>query len=171
MRNACNLANIMPSQQDEMSPLEMFARSDVRPNFKHYNTFGCPAFALNNDLQAGHKIPKWSSRSCLGIYLGQSPRHSRSISLILNPITGLVSPQYHVSHDDFFETTHPKSGNPKLHSTWQLLAGFTTPSKDQYLSDMVHPNDQPQERIQTSTTAASTAEQPIQITTQHGRRR
>jgi Reverse transcriptase (RNA-dependent DNA polymerase) len=49
-----------------------------------------------------------------------SPRHASSISLILNINTGLVSPQFHVSHDDFFKTVRPSTGNP----LWQQLSGF-----------------------------------------------
>ena len=60
----------------------------------------------------------------MGVYLGTSPRHARSVSLILSLSTGLCSPQFHVSHDDFFETTRK---NPHLDSSskWQALSGLT----------------------------------------------
>ena len=60
----------------------------------------------------------------MGIYLGNSPRHARSVSLVLNLDTGHVSPQYHVQHDNFFETVRPGAYNPKTASSWQRLAGL-----------------------------------------------
>jgi hypothetical protein len=38
------------------------------------------------------------------MYLGKSPRHARNVGLVLNPATGMVSPQYHLRYDDTFET-------------------------------------------------------------------
>jgi hypothetical protein len=35
-----------------------------------------------------------------------------------------VSPQFNVSHDDFFETVRPLTGNPSVQSFWQQLTGF-----------------------------------------------
>jgi hypothetical protein len=46
------------------------------------------------------------------------------VSLVLSLETGLVSPQYHVRHDDFFETVRPAAQNPSTLSHWQALAGF-----------------------------------------------
>jgi hypothetical protein len=43
--------------------------------------------------------------------------------------TGLVSPQFHVRHDDFFETVRPNSQNPETLSHWQSLAGFKDDKK------------------------------------------
>ena len=51
-------------------------------------------------------VPKWEPRSRLGIYVGHSPAHAGSVALVLNPKTGLVSPQYHVVYDDQFSTVH-----------------------------------------------------------------
>ena len=40
------------------------------------------------------------------IYVGHLPAHAGSVELVLNPKTGLVSPQYHVVYDDQFSTVH-----------------------------------------------------------------
>ncbi|KAL7531514.1 hypothetical protein ACHAWF_003797, partial [Thalassiosira exigua] len=48
--------------------------------------------------------PKWEPRSRLGIYVGHSPHHAGSVALVLNPKTGLGSPQYHVVFDNDFST-------------------------------------------------------------------
>jgi hypothetical protein len=47
--------------------------------------------------------------------------HARNISLVLSLDTGLVSPQFHVQHDAFFETVSPNAGNPEILSHWKKL--------------------------------------------------
>ena len=71
---------------------------------KHYHTFGCPVYVLDARLQdaGGPGPPTWDPRARLGIYLGHSPSHAGSVALVLNPRTGLVSPQFHVVIDDMF---------------------------------------------------------------------
>ena len=46
------------------------------------------------------------------------------MALVLILITGLVSPQYHVIFDDFFESTQFNNMETVLLSAWQRLAGF-----------------------------------------------
>ncbi len=60
----------------------------------------------------------------LGLNLGPSSMHARNVYLILNLITGCVSPQYQCHFDDFFETT--QLGGPDVLGTicWQQLAGL-----------------------------------------------
>jgi hypothetical protein len=50
--------------------------------------------------------------------------HARNVYLVLNLITGCVSPQYHCRFDDFFETTC--HGGPDVSGTicWQQLTGL-----------------------------------------------
>ena len=102
--------------------IELFSGSRVSPKTRNYHTFGCPAYVLDSRLQAGKKINKWESRARLGINLGHSPKHARSVSLILNPTTGLVSPQFHIKFDDLFETVRG-SVDPS-HAQWKTAAGF-----------------------------------------------
>lgn len=123
LRHAANVRNSIPDNKDGTCALERFTGAEVRPNLKWHHTFGCPVYALDNRLQQGQSIPRWEPRARLGIYLGESPRHARSVSLVLNTTTGLVSPQYHVKHDDFFETTNTAISNAA--SIWQTIAGFT----------------------------------------------
>jgi hypothetical protein len=50
--------------------------------------------------------------------------NARNVYLVLNLITGCVSPQYHCCFDDFFETT--RHGGPDVSGTicWQQLVGL-----------------------------------------------
>ena len=53
-------------------------------------------------LQNHKKLPRWNARTRVGVYLGSSPHHAASVGLILSLDTGLVSPQYNCTYDDFF---------------------------------------------------------------------
>jgi hypothetical protein len=67
--------------------------------------FGSLCYVLDAHLQSGLKaIPKWEPWAWMGIYVGQSPSHASYISLVLNPRTGHVLPQFHVVYDDDFTT-------------------------------------------------------------------
>jgi hypothetical protein len=44
--------------------------------------------------------------------------------MLLNMKKMLSSPQFHVKHDDFFETVGSRTGAPDTISNWQSLAGF-----------------------------------------------
>ena len=126
-RHANEVFNTLPYHQDGASPLERFNNVAVSPKIRHFNAFGCPAYVLDNKLQGNQSLPKWQQRARLGIYLGPSPNHSRSIGLILNPRTGHGSPQFHVKYDNFFETVRKSNKDnhwdaPK--PLWLSLAQF-----------------------------------------------
>ena len=93
---------------------------------KHFHTFGCPAYILDARLQdaGGAGPPKWDPRARLGIYLGHSPSHAGSVALVLNPRTGLVSPQFHVVIDDDFSTV-PSLRAGTVPSNWKELVDNT----------------------------------------------
>ena len=50
------------------------------------------------------KIPKWAPRSQRGVNMGFSKIHSTQVGLVINLLTGSISPQYHVVFDDMFST-------------------------------------------------------------------
>ena len=122
LRTANEVYNTIPNNADGTSSIERFSGSEVDPQLKNHHTFGCPIYMLNPNLQDKKHAPRWESRARIGIYLGPSPRHARSVSLVLKLKTGLVSTQYHVTHDDFFETVHDTAKTEK--AIWKKLAGF-----------------------------------------------
>ena len=77
-------------------------------------------YVLQGKLQAGQKGPKWDKHANVGLYLGLSPLHARSVALVLNVTTGLASPQFHCKFDNLFETTD-SIDNP---IRWQTEAYF-----------------------------------------------
>lgn len=128
-RMANDAINATPWVNDshKQTPTARFATSDVHENSKHWHHFGCPAYVLDDELQAGRRPPggKWANRSRVGVYLGRSPLHSRNVALVLNIKTGLVSPQFHVKLDGSFHTVKPSlQQQEKIESKWQQATGF-----------------------------------------------
>ena len=113
------------------TPDQIFSNTTFNINTKHYTYIDCPVYILNEALQHHTKVfHKWKERTIIGIYIGKSPQYGSNISLVLNRLIGLISPQFHVIHDPTFAVFQQE----KLKSTWQVLAGFTTQmEKNTYL--------------------------------------
>ena len=125
MQHANDVANATPKKGEESSPLEKFSGVKVAPKLRHFHTFGCPTYVLDNAIQSRQGATKWKQRSRLGVYLGPSPNHARSVALVLNPRTGHVSPQFHIKFDDFFETVQTKETDMDApEPQWKYLSGF-----------------------------------------------
>lgn len=97
---------------------------------RHFHLFGCPVYVLNSKMASGNKLPKWDDRTWVAIYLGKSPNHARSVSLVLSLSTGMVSPQYHCRFDDLFETVSGKGVLNIPESKWQEKAHFVNREED-----------------------------------------
>ena len=80
-----------------------FSQVESRPKLKDFHPFDFPVYVLDVQMQLRQKLPKWEETTRDGINLCQSPSHAQSVSLVLNLITGLVSPLFHVLHDEKFE--------------------------------------------------------------------
>ena len=122
LRYAMEVYNNIPAKDGGASPKEIFSQIEVASNMKDFHTFGCPVYALDSRLQAKQAVNSWAPQARLGVNLGPSPRHARNVTMVLSLSTGLVSPQYHVKHDEFFETIDKKGNSPK--APWMTLAGF-----------------------------------------------
>jgi hypothetical protein len=125
LRHQNDVFNSTQKNRSQLSPLEIFSNSQVRPKLKHFHPFGCPAYRVNNEIQAGNNHPKWLPRAKPVVYLGSSPRHARSVSLVLDLQTAHVSPQFHLKYDNLFETVSASRVNPQAQiSKWQEMCGF-----------------------------------------------
>src|SRR6056300_23197 len=129
LRMANDAINESPNLKDKLgrSPLQMFSNTNIQLHEKHWVPFGCPTYVLNSKLQSGNSLNKWESRARVGIYLGRSPDHGRNIALVLDRVTGLVSPQFHVAFDKGFNTVK----QDEFDTHWQLKAGFMGPTTNQ----------------------------------------
>ena len=127
IRMANESSNELPSLafKDGRTPLQAFAGSRATMNPKFWQPFACPVYALNSNLQtAGGIQGKWKERSRVGLYLGRSPNHARSVALVLNLTTGLVSPQFHVSFDPSFQTVKRTYEGLPLDIKWLQAVGL-----------------------------------------------
>ena len=124
VRMASNIMNETPNLQHEkkLSPSQVFTNTNININPKHIKPFGCPVYVLDNALQQGNIHHKWKERSRIGLYLGPSPRHGRQVGLVLDLMTGLVSPQFHITHDSSFHAIKQED----IESKWQIKAGFAS---------------------------------------------
>ena len=123
LRTANDVIISTPKRLDGKSALGLFSGSDVIPKLRLLRPFGCPVYVLHTALAGDNHLRKWDQRARIGIYLGISPIHARSVALVLNTRTGLVSPQFHVKFDDMFETVaQSKETHPIL---WQTATHFT----------------------------------------------
>ena len=124
LRMAVSLHNDLPTLDGGISRYEMFSSIHIGVKLGSRHVFGAPVFALDNELASGGSLPRWAPRCRLGINLGPSPSHARNVSLVLNPDTGCVSPQYHCRFDNFFESVEAQEVS--ISKTWQQLAGLST---------------------------------------------
>jgi hypothetical protein len=63
---ATYLHNTLPILEDGISQLELFSSIQIGVKMRHMHTFGCPVFALQNELASGGSIPHWSPRASRG---------------------------------------------------------------------------------------------------------
>jgi len=109
---------------DGPSPLELLSKATSSPNLKQFQTIFCPVYKHHPTLASGNSLPRWHLRSKLGINLGKSPRHARNTYLVLDLVTGLVSPQFHCFFDNFFESVTEAKSNFINIDEWQFKAKF-----------------------------------------------
>ena len=74
----------MSCHENKLIPLQKFTGSIVDANPKDFHAFGCPVYVLDRKLTGGKSIGHWNPRARLGINLGFSPRHARTVYNILN---------------------------------------------------------------------------------------
>ena len=89
---AVHIHNNVPNSAGGSSQLEAFARIEVSPKADHYHMFGCPVYRITTKA-ATVKAAKWENRVNLGIYLGPSPQHAGSVSLVFSLTSAMASPQ------------------------------------------------------------------------------
>jgi hypothetical protein len=117
---------MLPILEDGTSRLELFSSIRLGVKMRHMHTFGCPVFALQNELASGRSIPHWSPRARLGVNLDPSSSHARNVNLVLNLHTGCISPRFHCRFDDFFESVKHGGPDVSVPSAWQQLSGLVT---------------------------------------------
>ena len=130
LKMACDNYNNFHLNNDGKSPIERLTGCSHSFQFQDFHTWGCPVYVLDSRLQSGIKgVPKWEPRSRLGIFVGYSPVHARSVALVLNPSSGYISPQFHTIFDDTFSTV-PFLRKGEVPTHWTELATSSIVSLD-----------------------------------------
>jgi hypothetical protein len=81
----------------------------------------CPVYVLYQRIQEGTSTPKWTKRITEKVYFGHLHHYSKSVPMVWDPKTNLVSPQFHVMFDDNFDTVQAPDPNIKHADTIDLL--------------------------------------------------
>jgi hypothetical protein len=122
MRYMNDVNNYVPRKGESRAPIELFSSTSFDKKLQHFHHFGCPVYVLDHNLQAGRRSGmKWKERVRVGINLGFSPQHAKSVHLILSLQSGCVSPQFHCTFDSTFESLKEYNIPPSL---WQEKAHF-----------------------------------------------
>jgi len=120
LKYAQHLHNYLSLDAAGLCPHDKFTNADGsildELDMADFHTFGSPCYVLDS---ATHN-PKWNPRSSLRIFVGFSPHHARNVAMVLNPFTGLVSPQYHIVFDDHFQTLKALRGT-SVPDSWTNL--------------------------------------------------
>ena len=95
MRLTCEAHNEPPTKSLKRSPVEVFTKSAIVPEPKHWQPFGCPVYVLDNALQnAGGIKHKWEEQSqpvgvsgqvsisCKVCGTGVEPQHWQSVPTV-----------------------------------------------------------------------------------------
>ena len=77
-------------------------------------------YVLDAHLQCADFITIWDEEVRVGLYVGTSQIHAGNVSLILNPSTGHVSPQFHVVFDETVSTI-PSLKNGSIPYSWKFI--------------------------------------------------
>jgi hypothetical protein len=81
----------------------------------------CPIYVLDRRMQEGTSPPKWTKRTTQKVYVGHLHHYSKSVPMVWDPKTKLVSPHFHVTFDDNFDTVQAPDPNIKQSDTMDRL--------------------------------------------------
>ena len=94
--------------QSGLSNIEIWSRSRFEPvseTLSNCHVWSCPTYVLKPKFHKPRvKIPKLAPSSQRGVNMGFRQMHSTQVGLVINLLTGSISPQYHVVFDDMLYT-------------------------------------------------------------------
>ena len=103
--HAVHLHNCTPWSNEKNSLFTLFTDEDPTYTLNDFKVFGSLVYVLDPYVQTSTLSPgKWKKCPYQGVYVGHLPQHASNVILVYNPKTWLVSPQYHVIHNELFET-------------------------------------------------------------------
>jgi hypothetical protein len=109
------------SRNYDLRPWEQFTGERSKLNQTNMHPLLCPVYVLDRRMQEGTSPPKWTKRTTQKVYVGHLHHYSKSVPMVWDPKTNLVSPQFHVMFDDNFDTVQAPDPNIKQSDTMDRL--------------------------------------------------
>jgi hypothetical protein len=109
------------SRDYDLSPSEQFTGERSKLNQTDMHPLFCPVYVLDRRMQEGTSPPNWTKRTTQKVYVGHLHHYSKSVPMIWDPKTKLVSPQFHVMFNDNFDTVQAPDPNIKQSDTMDCL--------------------------------------------------
>jgi hypothetical protein len=101
------------SRDYDLSPWEKITGERSKLDQTDMHPLLCPVYVLDRRMQEGTSPPKWTKRTTQKVYVGHLHHYSKSVPMVWDPKTKLVSPQFHVMFDDNFDTVKAPDPNIK----------------------------------------------------------
>jgi hypothetical protein len=108
----------------ELSPWEQFMGERSKLDQTGMHPLLCPVYVLDRRMQEGTSPPKWTKRTTQTtqkVYVGHLHHYSKSVPMVWDPKTKVVSPQFHVMFNDNFDTVQAPDPNIKQSDTIDRL--------------------------------------------------
>jgi hypothetical protein len=109
------------SRDYDLSPWEQFTGERSKLDQTDMHPLLCPVYVLDRRMQEGTSPPKWTKRTTQKVYVGHLHHYSKSVPMVWDTKTKLVSPQFHVMFDDNFDTVQAPDPNIKQSDTMDRL--------------------------------------------------
>jgi hypothetical protein len=109
------------SRDYDLSPWEQFTGERSKLDQTDMHPVFCPVYVLDRQMQEGTSPPKWKKRTTQKVYVGHFHHYSKSVPMVWDPKTKLVSPQFHIMFDDNFDTVKAPDPNIKQSDTMDRL--------------------------------------------------
>jgi hypothetical protein len=114
----------------ELSTWEQVTGERSKHNQTGMHPLLCPVYVLDRRMQEGKSTPKCTKRTTQKVYVGHLHHFSKSVPMVWDPNTKLVSPQFHVMFDDNFNTV--QAPDPSITQSYTMDRLFRT---NRYLYD------------------------------------
>jgi hypothetical protein len=100
------------SQDYELIPWEQVTGERSKLDQTDMHPLFFRVYVLDQRMQEGTSPPKWTKRTTQKGYVGHLHHYSKSVPMVWDPKTKLVSPQFHVIFDENFDTV--QAPDPKI---------------------------------------------------------
>ena len=110
---AVNILNNTPGPSGFL-PKEIFTGIKEDRNLKHFYTFESLVCILNPILASSKKLLTWKPCSKPSVFISKSRQHTTNVSLVHNLSTNFINLQFHIVHDNNFQTVTSANLNSLL---------------------------------------------------------